>query len=221
MYSANHCPKRTEQYRLGCNNSARNTALGIRPFHRVAARNGVARSLFARKGVAPLEYLMIIPVIASIIALLAFVARVHTKSLETGQDAELASVQKSVEMISAAQLENSISASGLASSDLKQLVKGFRPSHSPEKGLVISVSSGSLDPADTKVVGDIGPIEDGHLQFGHAWDQKYFEFPQSESAQPQLTMPKAIRGIAPSITNFREFRSLLEFRPSISAPFPF
>ena len=57
----------------------------------------------------------------------------------------------------------------------------------------------------------MGPVSD-KLQFMvHDWEDAVFEFPQRASQQPQLTLPKQIRGIAPGSTDLDAFTRLQSF----------
>jgi hypothetical protein len=165
-----------------------------------------------RPGVAPIEFLMIVPVIVGFTAVMLWMARVQNRSIQVGIIAEVTAAEQSVVMTQKSTLPASGELGYLADAgELQQLVSAFFPGLSVTKGAIHG--TGSLDTGEgvNNLIQPIGMVHDEHWLMSHSFESEVFAFPQNPSDQPALTFPASIQGIAPQISDLGLFRNLLQF----------
>lgn len=164
-----------------------------------------------RRGTAATEFAMFLPVLASFYLGLLWVQGVKYADLHAG---ELAAARV---MQAAAQIHDENDPTKVRflaepkNPELQMLVDGFRAGMALWNGA--ASGSGIADSGEgiPSVTEGVGPVTD-HLEYlTHSWESAVFEFPHTESEQPQLTLPQQIRGISPELGDLRAFAALQHF----------
>lgn len=163
-----------------------------------------------RRGVAPLEFAMFIPLLVIFILFLFWQVRAQHALLRSGLDAETATLDAVLEVQSARDLAVQESLHPLPQSQaLRQLLHGFSPSLSVGGGGVQQQAAVDADSPQQRLFPAIGQVQQSHQRLAHSWHGDVFAFPQAADQQRPLTLPESVHGIAPDFGPLDAFRHLL------------
>ncbi len=167
-----------------------------------------------RLGIAPLEFIMFLPVLVGFILFMLWIYRVQGTAILTNQEAELNAIEQAVHVVTR---EHLLSTDQLHPSDVKeleQLVHGFVPQLPVGSGVVTGSAERDDRAGVPMIAKPIGSLRSRHLTLTHAWESEVFNFPQSPNAQAPLTLPACLRGIAPNFGDLTAFKQLQRFQVS-------
>jgi hypothetical protein len=162
-------------------------------------------------GIAPIEFLMFLPFFVAFLLVILWVARVKNAELDAGREASVMVMAFAARMEDRDTMDARSLGGDLDAGDLQRLVDGFQPGMELLNGFASGAGEADSGDGIQRVVEPIGPVSDKIQYMVHDWEDVVFEFPQRSSQQPQLTLPKQIRGIAPGSTNLAAFARLQSF----------
>ena len=164
-----------------------------------------------RSGVAPLELLLFLPIYLAFIAAMVWIARVRLAELEAASDTA-SMVQEEVALSDHEQIvPDGGNWAELQAPALRKLVDGFEPGLSLVSGGVYHAESVDTGTGVNGLIERSGTVSDANEQLTHAWEDQVFDFPKHHTEQLQLTLPQAIRGIAPDLRDLEAFSALKDF----------
>jgi len=172
-----------------------------------------------RLGVAPIEFLMFLPVIIAFSVLTMHVIRVHEAKQRATLNAEILAVEQRVIVDQQKRLATQPSYRGSDSADLAQLVTAFQKISDIKSGIVMGrseVDSGEGVPGIAKPAG-VARTEIGFLS--HAWEADFMPFPTQRAEQSPLTLPECVRGIAQDLGDLKRFAQLAALSGAASGGF--
>lgn len=173
-----------------------------------------------RHGVAPLEVAMFLPVLVAFLVVIMYLARIHQAKQHAMLIAECQAAENAILAEATGQLANLPGYVGTDSPDLVQLVRAFQPGLDIKAGGI--AGKGESDTGEG-VFGDIPPAGTAESRIGflsQTWESPVLAFPRSASEQPPLTLPRAIRGIAPGMSRLDPFTTLQNFASGASTSSP-
>ncbi len=174
-------------------------------------RNAASRPS-SRRGVAPIEFLLYMPIFVAFVATMFWLARVQHIALQVGLLAETEAAEKAVLLAHHSRLQQSEGfASTAAMEELQRLVQGFSDGLDVTQGLVTGESTLDTGEGVWGAVAAVGTTQEQHALLAHSWETEVFSFPQTKSEQAELTLPASIKGIAPHVGDLDAFRTLLSF----------
>lgn len=162
----------------------------------------------ARLGVAPIEFLMFLPVAIAFAAMTMYIIRIHEAKQRSTLNAEILAVEQGVLMAQQKRLDQQPAYGGSDSVDLSQLVAAFHQTSDINSGIVAGrseVDSGEGVHGIAKPAG-AARAEIGFLS--HAWEAEILPFPIHRTQQPPLTLPECVRGIAEDLSDLNQFTQL-------------
>ncbi|WP_442508560.1 hypothetical protein SH528x_000083 [Novipirellula sp. SH528] len=173
-----------------------------------------------RHGIAPIEFLMFLPVVIAFAAMTMYIIRIHEAKQRSTLNAEISAVEEAVIAAQEKRLADLPGYSGTDSADLAQLVAAF-----PRKPLDIkagiAVGESEVDSGEG-VYGGIkaAGAANAKIEFlSHAWESDVLPFPTRRNQQPPLTLPQSVRGIASNLVDVQQFAKLASLGSGISGGF--
>lgn len=165
-----------------------------------------------RRGIAPIEFLLYLPIYIVLILLSVWATRIRLAEMEAASIAAL-EVQS---QIAQSDQEHALPdrAGGWSDIDaeaLRQLVDGFQRGLSLTSGSVRHKGTADTGEGVPDVIEPLGSVENVNEQLTHGWEDLVFDFPDNSSEQRQLTLPRVIRGIAPDFGDLSAFTALENF----------
>jgi hypothetical protein len=172
-----------------------------------------------RTGIAPLEFVMFLPVFVAFILLFMWISRVQNHAILASLETDLAVQRKAIRLAEEQTLATSKGFIVEESGDLQQLLEGFRSDIRPGQGIVDSDVQRDTGPGIRGVVAAAGLVKDAGMRLADTWGDSVFQFPEHRNEQRPLELPEVVSAIAPRLTRLDAFRGLLEFggRPLANA----
>lgn len=170
-----------------------------------------------RGGVASIEFIMMLPVLVTFVAVAFWAARAGKAGLQAGQAAEESTYEISVQSHELDRLKQQSALDCIEQPELKQLVNAFVPQLKLDGGVNESQASRDGGEGVYGATRAVGEASDKDMFLSHPWESIVFAFPTHKSQQRPLTMPESMRGIAPDVVDLNEFTKLLEFDGMASA----
>lgn len=162
-----------------------------------------------RRGTAPLEFLMMLPMILSIVVFALWVYRVRNAALLAGLQAELATLEQAARIDNLHDLGSAEELSIGSSMAFNQLVQAFHPNLSVGSGWITSVATMPTGAGAPGIGGPAGETSDSHAMLSHAFTGEVLQFPTNSSDQPPLTLPPCAGGVVPGLSGLGSFTQLL------------
>lgn len=161
-----------------------------------------------RVGIASIEFVLFIPIFLGFAIFVAWVFRVHTAVLQAGIDAEAKAALNATILLETNRFQLTDTTVVAHATDLAQLVNGFNSQVKIGSGVVEDMAKRETGEGHKGITRPVGDAVDGHLVLAHAWESDVFSFPTNRREQPPLTLPAAVRGIAPALTDLNVMASL-------------
>ncbi|WP_442508567.1 hypothetical protein SH528x_000091 [Novipirellula sp. SH528] len=176
--------------------------------------------LSVRHGVAPIEFLMFLPVVIAFAAITMYIIRIHEAKQRSTLNAEISAVEEAVIAAQEQRLAELPGYNGTDSPDLAQLVSAFQKAPLNIKD-GIAAGESEVDSGE----GVYGGIEaagaaKAKIEFlSHSWESDVLPFPTTRNQQPPLTLPQSVRGIASNLVDVQQFAQLASLGGGISGGF--
>ncbi len=170
-----------------------------------------------REGIAPIEFLVYLPIYIVFILVTVWVARIRLAEMEAASIAAFEVQSQVAESDQHQQLPEHANWNDLDAEALRQLVDGFHRGLSLASGSVRHKGSADTGEGVPDVIEPLGSVENVNEQLTHSWEDLVFDFPDNAAEQRQLTLPSVIRGIVPRFGDLAAFTALDNFSGGSSA----
>lgn len=177
----------------------------------ITVRSSNLRLGHQREGIAPIEFLVYLPIYIVFILVTVWVARIRLAEMEAASIAAFEVQSQVAESDQHQQLPEHANWNDLDAEALRQLVDGFHRGLSLASGSVRHKGSADTGEGVPDVIEPLGSVENVNEQLTHSWEDLVFDFPDNAGEQRQLTLPSVIRGIVPRFGDLAAFTALENF----------
>lgn len=175
------------------------------------SRRALARHTRIRRGVAPIEFLLYLPVFSVFMLVLIWVSKVRLAEMQAGYEAADQVQGEAAQSDQRNEVPGGEAWADLRAPELRQLVDGFEPGLSLSSGGIQATGDVDSGAGVPMAISPLGSLRDFSVLMTHAWEDRVFDFPDGNGEQPQLTLPPEVSGVAVGLGDLAAFTRLRNF----------